>query len=198
MTGYKPDRSLDFYRQLRDNLDAIPGVESSALAVIPVLCGDEWDNSVAVEGFAAIPRPKRPIRTCSSFRRITFKTMHIPILAGRDFRMTDVRGAPKVCIVNEKFARKFFKDGNRAGPPHRHGRRSGNQTGYRDRRRRRGTPSMRACATKFRIEVYQPYRQMDFVLGMIGYVRTPRQPEQAFSSIRRVVNSLDPEYSGFR
>ena len=30
MNGYKPDRSLDFYRQLRDNLNALPGVESSS------------------------------------------------------------------------------------------------------------------------------------------------------------------------
>src|SRR5206468_2853340 len=45
MNGYKPERSLDFYRQLRENLDAVPGIESSALAVIPVLTGDEWDNS---------------------------------------------------------------------------------------------------------------------------------------------------------
>ena len=46
MNGYKPDRALDFYRQLREGLNALPGVESAALAVIPVLTGDEWDSSM--------------------------------------------------------------------------------------------------------------------------------------------------------
>jgi len=55
------------------------------------------------------------------------------------------------------------------------------------------------CDTKYEsmreevpVEVYQPYRQVNFVLGMTGYVRTTRPPEQAFSSIRKVANSLDP------
>ena len=61
MNGYKPERSLDFYRQLRDNLDALPGVESSSLAVMPVLAGNEWDSSMAVEGFQNKPsRNTRP------------------------------------------------------------------------------------------------------------------------------------------
>jgi len=34
------------------------------------------------------------------------------ILNGRDFRITDGDGAPKVAIINEKFARKYFADGN--------------------------------------------------------------------------------------
>jgi ABC-type antimicrobial peptide transport system permease subunit len=39
---------------------------------------------------------------------------------------------------------------------------------------------------------------MDFVLGMYAYVRTARQPEQAFSSIRQVVNGLDPNLPLFQ
>jgi ABC-type antimicrobial peptide transport system permease subunit len=48
------------------------------------------------------------------------------------------------------------------------------------------------------IEVYQPYHQMEFVLGMYAYVRTARQPEQTFSSIRQVVNNLDPNLPVFQ
>ena len=42
------------------------------------------------------------------------------------------------------------------------------------------------------LEVYRPYPQMEFVIGMYAYIRTGRSPEQAFSSVRRVVNDLDP------
>jgi len=48
------------------------------------------------------------------------------------------------------------------------------------------------------LEVYRSYHQMNFVIGMTAYVRTTRQPEQAFSSIRRVVNNLDPNLPVFQ
>src|SRR5262249_6634420 len=110
MNGYKPESSLDFYRRLREGLDALPGIESSGLAVMPVLAGDEWDSSIAIEGFQHKPS-ETPDPHMQFISPDYFKTMNVPILMGRDFRMTDGREAPKVCIVNERFARKFFKDG---------------------------------------------------------------------------------------
>ncbi|HUJ50356.1 MAG TPA: ABC transporter permease [Bryobacteraceae bacterium] len=189
-SGYKPERSLDFYRQLHENLDAIPGVESSALAVMPVLAGDEWDNSMAVEGFANTPT-NTPDPHMQFVSPDYFKTMHIPILAGRDFRMTDARGAQQVCIVNEKFARRYFKDGNALG---RHIGMGGDPGTKLDIEivGIAGDTKYESMREEVPIEVYQPYRQVSFVLGMTGYVRTTRTPEQAFSSIRRVVNGLDP------
>jgi len=187
--GYKPERSLDFYRQLSEDLNAIPGVESSALAIMSVLAGDEWDDSVAVEGFshtaATTPDPHMQFISPDYF-----KTMHIPILAGRDFRMTDARGAPEVCIVNEKFAKKYFKDGNALG---RHIGMGGDPGTKLDIEIVGivGNTKYESMREEVPIEVYQPYRQMPFVLGMTGYVRTTRQPEQAFSSIRTAVNHLD-------
>jgi predicted permease len=187
--GYKPERSLDFYRQLREQLGALPGVESSALAVIPVLSGDEWDNSIAVEGFSHKPT-ETPDPHMQFISPDYFKTMNIPILMGRDFRMSDGRGAPKVCIVNEKFAKRYFKDGNAVG---RHIGMGGNPGTKLDIEivgvaRDTKYESMR---DEIPIEVYQPYHQVPFVIGMMAYVRTGRPPEQAFSSIRQVVNSLD-------
>ncbi len=187
--GYKPERSLDFYRQLRENLDAIPGVESSAFAVIPVLSGDEWDNSIAIEGFSHSPTDM-PDPHMQFISPDYFRTMNIPILKGRDFRMSDGREAPKVCIVNEKFAKRYFKDGNALG---RHIGMGGNPGTKLDIEivgvvRDTKYESMR---DEIPVEVYEPYHQVNFVLGMMAYVRTARLPEQAFLSIRQVVNGLD-------
>jgi ABC-type antimicrobial peptide transport system permease subunit len=41
-------------------------------------------------------------------------------------------------------------------------------------------------------EVFQPYRQVSFVLGMNAYVRTAGNPNPIFESIRRTVRSIDP------
>jgi predicted permease len=195
MNGYRPERSLDFYRRLRESLDALPGVESSSLAVMPVLTGDEWDSSMAVEGFQhkATEAPDPHMQFISPDY---FKTMNLPILLGRDFRMTDGRGAPKVCMVNEKFARRFFRNGLAIG---RHIGMGGDPGTKLDIEivgvvRDSKYESMRE---EVPLEVYRPYHQMEFVLGMYAYVRTARRPEQAFSGIRRVVNGLDPNLPVF-
>jgi predicted permease len=119
-----------------------------------------------------------------------FKTLNIPILQGRDFRPTDVKDAPKVCIVNERFAKKYFKDGAALG---RHIGMGGNPGTKLDIEivgiaRDTKYESMR---DEVPFEVYQPYTQTDFVIGMTAYVRTARPPEQAFPTVRQVVNSLD-------
>jgi predicted permease len=196
LNGYKQERSLDLYRQLRDNLDAIPGVESAALAIMPVLSGNEWDSSMAVEGFQAKPT-EQPDPHMQFISPDYFKTMNIPILLGRDFRMSDGRGAPKVCIVNESFARKYFKDGNAVGKHIGMGGDPGTKLDTEIIAVVRDT-KYESMRDEIPAEVYQPYHQMPFVLGMYAYVRTARQPEQVFSSIRQVVNSLDANLPVFQ
>ncbi len=196
MNGYKQERSLDFFRQLRENLDALPGVESSALAIIPVLSGDEWDSSMAVEGFAHKPS-ETPDPHMQFISPEYFKTMEVPILQGRDFRMTDGRGAPLVCIVNEKFARRYFKDGLALGKHIGMGGDPGTKLNIEIVGVARDT-KYESMRDEVPLEVYRPYHQVEFVLGMYAYVRTSRQPEQAFSSIRQVVNNLDPNLPLFQ
>jgi predicted permease len=165
-------------------------VESSALAVIPVLTGNEWDSSMAVEGFSFQPgRPPDPHMQFIS--PDFFKTMKIPVLAGRDFRMSDDRGAPKVCIVNETFAKKYFKGGNALGRHIGMGGDPGTKLDIEIIGVVRDTKyeSMRDEVPE---EVYRPYRQMDFVDGMMTYVRTSRPSEQIFPNIRQLVNNMDP------
>ena len=196
MNGYRPERTLDFYRRLRESLDALPGVESSSLAVIPVLAGDEWDSSMAVEGYQHKPT-EAPDPHMQFVSPDYFKTMNIPILLGRDFRMTDGREAPKICIVNEKFARRFFKNGLAIGKHIGMGGDPGTKLDIEIIGVVQDT-KYESMRDEVPMEVYRPYHQMEFVIGMYAYVRTARQPEQAFSGIRRVVNSLDPNLPIFQ
>ena len=195
LNGYKPDRTFDFYRQLRDNLDALPGVESAGLAIMPVLTGNEWDSSMAVEGFAHNPG-NTPDPHMNFVSPDYFKTMQIPLLLGRDFRMTDGKDAPKVCIVNESFARKYFKDGNALGRHIGMGGDPGTKLDIEIVGVARDT-KYETMRDEVPLEVYRPYHQMEFALGMYTYVRTARAPEQVFPSIRRVVTNLDPNIPVF-
>ncbi len=196
LNGYPPERSLDFYRQLRDNLDAMPGVESASLAIMPVLTGNEWDSTMAVEGFANKPA-EAPDPHMNFVSPDHFKTMGIPILAGRDFRMSDGVGAPLVCIVNERFAKKYFKDGIAVGKHLGQGGDPGTRLDIEIVGVVRDTKyeSLRDVVPE---EVYRPYQQMPFVLGMVAYVRTTRPPEQIFPLIRQMVNRMDANLPLFK
>jgi predicted permease len=187
LNGYKPERSLDFYRQLQDNLDAIAGVESASFCLIPVLRGDEWDNSVEVEGYEHKPT-ETPDPHMQFVTPDFFKTMHIRLAAGRDFRMTDRRGAPMVAIVNEKFVRRYFPDGIALGRHIGMGMNQKLDVEIVGVARDTKYESMRQEVPE---EVYQPIHQVSFVIGVEAYVRTTRSPEQTFSAVRQAVNRLD-------
>src|SRR5438445_1544682 len=112
LSGYSNERATIFYRDLRERLLATPGVESAAVATVPILSGDEWDSSMAVEGHQA-----KDGEDMQAFMNAVspgyFETMKIPILEGRDFRVSDAKDiGPEdrsgVAIVNRRFAEHFF------------------------------------------------------------------------------------------
>jgi putative ABC transport system permease protein len=113
LSGYTDERGQIFYERLLEKLRSAPGVTSAALAAVPLLAGDEWDSSMAVEGHQA-----KDGEDMQAFMNAVspgyFQTMKIAILEGRDFRRSDAKeitgesGEPGVAIVNQSFARHFF------------------------------------------------------------------------------------------
>jgi predicted permease len=189
LNGYKPERSLQFYRQFMETLNATPGVESASLAVVPVLEGDEWDNTVTVESYNA--KPGEWVDPHMNFIAPGyFKALDVPILVGRDFTIKDDRGAPKVAIVNEKFARRYFGDVNVIGRHIGMGGDPGTKTDITIVGVARDT-KYESMRDEIPIEVFVPYTQTNWVLGMSAYVRTARNPDLMFSTIRRTVHDLD-------
>jgi predicted permease len=189
LNGYTPERTRALYGQLEQMLNTLPGVESASLAVMPVIEDNEWDEWVTIDSYTPktgeLPDPHMNFVSPDYF-----KTLQISLLAGRDFRITDAAGAAKVCIVNEKFARKYFGGINAVG--HRIG------MGIDP-----GTPTDVTVVgvvkdTKYEnmreevpLEMYRPYRQLDFAVGITAYVRTAQNPAPMFNSIRRRMHDLD-------
>ena len=114
LNGYDAPRAVQFYQSLLERLNSVPGVTSAGMAAVPILSGDEWDNSMSVEGH-------RPVdgEDMQAFMNALspgyFKTMKIPILEGRDFQRSDFKENSRVAIVNRKFAEHFFKGGSAVG-----------------------------------------------------------------------------------
>jgi predicted permease len=96
------DRRAVFQRELLDRIRAIPGVDVAADTDIVPLSGEGWGNTVWMDGRDGTQRKD------SNFSSVSpqyFKTLSIPMLAGRDFNENDTIQSPRAAIVNEAFAR---------------------------------------------------------------------------------------------
>ncbi|MEZ5317329.1 MAG: ABC transporter permease [Vicinamibacterales bacterium] len=106
LNAYPPERSKQLFMRVEEELAAQPGVTSVSAALVPVLSGSNWGSNVSVEGFKDGP----DVDTNSRYNEVGpgyFRTMGMPLIAGREFTTSDAAGAPKVAIVNETFAKKF-------------------------------------------------------------------------------------------
>jgi predicted permease len=198
LNGYDGPHSLTFLRELNRSLAATPGVQSAALAHIGVLGDDSWDSYVSVEGYTSKPgEDMNP-----QFNAISpdyFATLGVPLLEGRDFAdrdSTTIRHAgipfpiPNVIIVNEKLAKHYFGNHSAVGRHIGFGNEPGSVADmeiigvvkdFRYQRIRGDIPR----------QAFIPYLGLPFTMDMTSYVRTTLPPNQAFSTIRRVVASLD-------
>jgi putative ABC transport system permease protein len=116
MAGYQATQADVFFRQLHDTLAAIPGVQSVAYALYSPMEGDNWGNGVYIEGQA--PAPPGSNFNNSSWDRVRpgyFEAIGTKIIAGRGFTDADNAGGRNVAVVNQTFAKHFFKDGNAIG-----------------------------------------------------------------------------------
>lgn len=102
------------YREIVGRLRAIPGVSSVSSSVLTPIGNDEWDRVVDPEGYS----PRGEYDTQVYFNRVSpgyFETMRTPLLLGRDFSGQDDTGAPKVMLIGESAARRFFGQANPIG-----------------------------------------------------------------------------------
>jgi len=189
LNGYETERTKAFYDRLKENLESLPGVEHAALAVMAVMEGDEWDQWVTIDSYSPktgeLPDPHMNFLSPDYF-----KTMEITLLAGRDFRITDTLTSPKVCIVNEAFAKKYFGTANAVGHKIGMGIDPGTKTDITIVGVARST-KYESMRDEIPTEVYRPYRQLDFATGIVAYVRTAHNPEDIYTSIAKRVHDLD-------
>ncbi len=97
-----------FYRQLMEKLKSMPGVESASAVNHLPLAGDTWGTKVVIENRQLPPAGQDEEAMFRVSRPEYFRTMGVPLRAGRDFTDRDTLDAPKVVIVNETLAHKFW------------------------------------------------------------------------------------------
>ena len=189
MSRYDPKWTVDYYRRLHERLSALPGVESHAFAVVPVLENDEWDNWVTIEGYSAKQdeRPDPHMQFCSPG---FFKTLKIPVLLGRDFNERDITGAPKVGIVNQKFVKRYFGSANPLGRHIGMGIDPGTKTDI-EIVGVVGDTKYESMRDEIPYELYLPSEQQRFQNGVTVYVRAAGDPAHMFNALRPEVRAVD-------
>jgi len=187
LNGYKPVQSIAFFQRLEEDLRVQPGVTGVTASVVPILVGDNWGNSVRVQSFNAGPDTD----TNSRFNAIGpgyFYTMGVPLIAGRQFTESDTRGAAKVAIVNEAFAKKFNLGLDAVG------KRIGSGPGNDLNMEIIGLVK-NAKYSEVRKEVpplyFIPYRQMDSIGNISFYVRGALDSKRLMSMVQPVVARQD-------
>ncbi len=103
-----------FRRELLAKLNALPGMQVAMITDVP-FGGDYLTHNLAIEGRLSPAIGAEPEVQSLSVMGDYFRTMQIPLRAGREFTAMDREGQPLVAIVNQQFARRFFPDGDALG-----------------------------------------------------------------------------------
>jgi macrolide transport system ATP-binding/permease protein len=106
--GYDEARGEQFHKQLVERVRGLPGVRSASLTDLFPLSLNYSSNNFHAEGQPVARGANVPTAMVASVGLDYFPTMGIPLVAGREFAPADDEEAPRVVIVNEALARKYF------------------------------------------------------------------------------------------
>ncbi|HET7565233.1 MAG TPA: ADOP family duplicated permease, partial [Gemmatimonadaceae bacterium] len=189
-TRYSNDTTTDlFYRNLIGRLRALPGVQSATVAAVLPLDGYSMMMPARALGLAdkAESSSDVPAITSTSVGSDYFRTLGIPLHAGRDFTDADDAGAPPVAIVNRSLARLMVPNGSAIGHRFTFEHRTYTVVGV--------SADVRQMAEDVTVKpaVYFPIRQTGFsIYGNIA-IRVRSDPLALVPSLRQVVHDIDPQ-----
>ena len=187
----KPEQSILFYKQLLERIRAVPGVKSAS-GVLPLpLSNDQIRTTFQIEG-KPVAKSDEPRTAFRGIGLDYFQTMHIPLVAGRDFSARDDRNARAVVIINQTLARKFFPNETPIGKHIKPGVSDDGDGKMREIVGVVGDVKHRTLWTPPDPESYVPYEQA--ALGQMYVIaRTDRDPMSLLPALREQVKSLDSE-----
>jgi predicted permease len=113
-SGYETARLADLYRQITERIAALPGVSAVTSSVDPLVAGSYSTPHVKVPGYT--PRAGENMSVgLASVAPDFLATMGIPLLSGRELTSQDNQQAPKVAVVSQALAQRFFPNQNPLG-----------------------------------------------------------------------------------
>ena len=193
---YDATKAEQFYQQLTNRVQALPGVQSVSVAQSAPLSyfySPAISSPVFVEGHEPPQGEDPPFVGNNAIGPNFFRTLGVPLLSGREFTDRDREGAPRVAIVNETLVRDLFPNTN--------------PIGQRLRVLLRQPASWEIVGvvkdSKYRSlgEDPMPYIFLPYLQNpqpaMALHVRTNGNPKELATAVRREVQALDPNLPAF-
>jgi len=112
LSGYRGAQIASLYQRITERIEGVPGVRSAAISRHPLLSGSRRSSNIFVDGPAQQTTDAALINLVSDR---FFETMEIPLILGRGFSARDDQSAPRVAVINQTLARKYFGDDNPLG-----------------------------------------------------------------------------------
>ncbi|HVT17152.1 MAG TPA: ABC transporter permease [Thermoanaerobaculia bacterium] len=187
----EPFQQREFFARLLGRLQELPGVAAAA-SLNPPISDDFLGGPFAIEGRPAQPAEERRAEGTEFVSPGYFRTLGIPVRAGRELTARDAADAPPVAVVNETVARRYWGGSSPIGQRIAYGNPA-------DPSRRWITivgvvadvPSV-APDRAPRSMVYRTFLQVPWSF-MTVLVRTPGRPLELIPAVRKAVNGIDPE-----
>jgi len=194
LIGYKDEKLRQVYQQISERLEGVPGVQAVTFSRVPLLSQSSSSSGVFLrEALSATPDAEGRIPPSGEGYRHTVRenfleAMGIPLLYGRTFRPEDNATSPKVVVVNQTFANKFFPNQNAIGKHFTYDYSKPDELEIigvaRDAKYARQRDEVPPT-------VYGSYRQERPLSGAVFEVRTAGAPSATVSSVRSVVRDID-------
>jgi predicted permease len=193
LIGYKDERLANLYQQMFDRLEAIPGVRTVTFSRMTLLSQGSSSRSFYLPSATAGPDGNIQ-RTGDVYlhqvRENFLEAMEIPLLLGRTLTAKDDARAPRVAVVNQTFAKKYFPNENPIGK----------RFGFDSEKTSDVEIVGLSKDTKYARQrddtdptAYLPWRQELSSVGNVTFeVRTTGDPETAIAGIRQAVKEVEP------
>jgi predicted permease len=191
LNRYNEARGQEFFAKLTERVAALPGVESVSLARGVAFSAFVWLRSANIEGYQ--PQPNE--RMAFDFNVISpnhFRTLGAPLVRGREFNAQDTADAPRVVIVNEAMARRYWPNEDAIGKRLKYGNldRFAEVVGVVRNTRDKG------LIVDPRPAIYIPLQQQ-YMGDLTLHVRTASEKASMLAALRREAQALDAQLPVF-
>jgi predicted permease len=190
-SGYGEDRTPQIVTNALNAVRRIPGVTIASATDDPELDGNSMGSNYSIEGYKPADDERMNFETPSIVPDY-FATLRQPLMVGRDFTLSDVKGQPGVAVVNLAFVKRFF-----GSPQNALGRLISRGDGDDVKFNATivgvvGDVRHVNLRTQMGPAVYSPYLQEKHPGGVEIYARTVQSPETVEAAIRQTMHHLDP------